>query len=264
MENTIVKKENGIVKKIKNLVNFVGTLVLILVVFLSYMFATEMKFLDRYLFPQVSNIGNAFMDFWPDMLQNLGASFELLIPGVVIGVIFALVLGIPMGLNKRTRNTLHPIVYAFSMIPVVLLSPFAVHIAPTLRSASIFLVIWGTVWSMLFATINGIMTIDKRYLDNAIVLGVSGLKRFVKIILPAALPSMAGGFINSMRNAFLSLIFAEMYGTKYGMGYFVKVNADLGYFHKVWSGFIFMALVMVVLMQFIEKAKNWMLRWTIE
>ena len=252
-------------KKVTSFVrDYLGTLLIVLVVFLAYMFATDLEILDRYLFPQVGNIGNTFKEYWPEMLQNLIASFKLLIPGVLFGVFLALIIGIPMGLNKKFRKTLHPIVYAFSMIPVVLLSPFAIHIAPTLRAASMFLVIWGTVWSMLFATINGIMTIDKRYLDNATVLGVSGLKRLAKIILPAAFPSMAGGFVTAMRSAFLSLIFAEMYGTKLGMGYFVKANSDLGYFNKVWCGFLFMALVMVVLMQVIEKLKDWILRWTID
>ena len=150
------------------------------------------------------------------------------------------------------------------MIPVVLLSPFAIHMAPTLRSASMFLVIWGTMWSMLFATINGIMTIDKRYLDNATTLELGGLKRLVRIVLPAALPSMAGGFVSSVRSAFLSLIFAEMYGTKLGLGYFVKANADLGRFENVWSGFLFMAFVMVIVMQLVEVVKNRMLHWTID
>lgn len=244
--------------------DYIGTILILLAIFLGYLIVTEAAILDRYLFPQVSSIGAAFQKYWLEMLQGLKASFGLLIPGVVSGVLLALALGIPMGLNKKFRKTVHPIVYAFSMIPVVLLSPFAIHIAPTLRSASMFLVIWGTVWSMLFATINGIMTIDKRYLDNATVLRISGWKRLVRIILPAALPSMAGGFVTSMRSAFLSLIFAEMYGTKLGMGYFVKANSDLGYFNKVWSGFLFMALVMVVLMQLIEKGKDRLLRWTID
>ncbi|WP_303150554.1 ABC transporter permease [uncultured Cloacibacillus sp.] len=244
--------------------DYIGTVVIVLSVYFAYMFATDTQILDRYLFPQIGNIGEAFKKYWPEMLQNLKASFELLIPGVICGVSFALLIGVPMGLSRRFRKTLHPIIYSFSMIPVVLLSPFAIHIAPTLRAASVFLVIWGTVWAMLFATINGIMTIDKRYLDTATVLGVTGFKRLYKIILPAAFPSMAGGFVTAMRSAFLSLIFAEMYGTKFGMGYFVKSNSDLGYFAKVWSGFLFMALVMVVLMQIIEKTKDYILRWTID
>lgn len=198
------------------------------------------------------------------MFANLAYSFKILIPGVMGGISIALALGIPMGMNKTIREMVHPVIYAVSMLPVILLSPFAIHMAPSLKAASIFLIVWGTVWSMLFATINGIMTIDKRYLDNAMTLELKGIKRFTKIILPAAMPSMAGGFINSLRAAFLSLIFAEMYGTKIGMGAFIKINSDLGRFQHVWTGFLFLAFVMVLVMQIVERTKDYLLRWTID
>lgn len=244
--------------------NYGGTVLIFLAVFMAYKIATDMQYLDRYLYPQVGTIVESFRTSWPDMLQNLKASFGLLIPGMTSGVLIALAIGIPMGLSLKLRKTIYPIVYSVSMIPVVLLSPFAIHMAPTLRAASMFLVIWGTLWAMLFATINGIMTIDKRYLDNATTLELTGLKRLVKIVLPAALPSMAGGFVSSVRSAFLSLVFAEMYGTKLGLGYFVKANSDLGRFENVWSGFLFMAFVMVIVMQLVEIVKNRLLHWTID
>ena len=108
------------------------------------------------------------------------------------------------------------------------------------------------------------MTIDKRDLDNAATLQITGIKRLRKIILPAAMPSIASGFITSMRSSFLVLVYAEMYGTEYGMGYFVKWNSDLGRFESVWSGFIFMVVVLVIVMQIVEKIKDRILKWTID
>ena len=85
-----------------------------------------------------------------------------------------------------------------------------------------FLVVYNIVWATLFATITGIMTIDKRYLDKAATLELTGVKRFMKVILPAASPSILAGFVNSLRSSFVMLVFAEMYGGGSGMGYFVK------------------------------------------
>jgi NitT/TauT family transport system permease protein len=197
------------------------------------------------------------------MLTNMLYSFALLFPGLFLGVFVALLVGIPMGLNKKVRKAFHPVIYSVSVIPAILISPFAIHLAPSFRMASLFLVFYNTIWATLFATINGIMTIDKRYLDNAATLQLKGIKKLTKIILPAAMPSIASGFITSMRSSFLVLVYAEMYGTKYGMGYFVKWNSDLGRFEHVWSGFIFMVVVLVVVMQIVEKIKNHVLRWTI-
>lgn len=90
------------------------------------------------------------------------------------------------------------------------------------------LIVYNIVWATLFATITGIMTIDKRYLDKAATLELKGMKRITKVILPAASPSILAGFVNSLRSSFVMLVYAEMYGAGEGMGYFVKKYAELG------------------------------------
>jgi NitT/TauT family transport system permease protein len=247
----------------KFLMDYLVTILIFLGLFLAYKYATDYEILDKFLFPQTTEIKESFQTYWPKMLMNMVYSFELLFPGLFAGVFVALLIGIPMGLNKKVRRAFHPIIYSVSVIPAILISPFAIHLAPSFRSASLFLVFYNTIWATLFATINGIMTIDKRYLDNAATLQIKGIKLLTKVIMPAAMPSIASGFITSMRSSFLVLVYAEMYGTEFGMGYFVKWNSDLGRFESVWSGFIFMVVVLVIVMQVVEKIKDHLLKWTI-
>lgn len=54
-----------------------------------------------------------------------------------------------------------------------------------------------------------------------------------------------------------------MDGAQYGMGYYVKKFADFGMYNKVWLGFVFMVIVMVIVMQLFEKLKDRLLKWTI-
>lgn len=152
-------------------------------------------FRNPYLFPATEKIVTAFMSNKHEMLTNMFASFRLLIPSVIISLVVAVVLGTIMGMNKKIREVLHPVIYAFSVIPSILLSPFVLLLSPSLFSASVFLVVYNIVWATLFATITGIMTIDKRYLDKAATLELTGVKRFVKVILPAASPSILAGFV---------------------------------------------------------------------
>ena len=229
-----------------------------------YWFATENHLVNPYLFPSVDSIAQAFESSKGSMLGNMLASFKLLIPSVVLSLVIALLLGTLMGLNKRVREVLHPVIYAFSVIPAILLSPFVLLMAPTLFSASVFLITYNIVWATLFSTITGIMSIDKRYLDKAATLGITGFKRLTKVILPAASPAILGGFVNSLRSSFVMLVFAEMYGAGEGMGYFVKKYAELGIFSNTWVGFVFMVIVLVIVMQVFEQVKKHMLRWTME
>lgn len=230
---------------------------------LLYKYMTDSGKANVYLFPTVGEIKKSFSENYLTMFMNMFASFKLLIPSILGALVIALSIGIFLGMNKKAREALHPIIYTISVVPSILLSPFALLLAPSFRAAAIFLIVYATIWSTLFATITGIMTIDKRYLDKAKTLEVHGLKKMFKVVLPAASPSILSGFVNSLRGSFVMLVYAEMYGAKYGMGFFVKKNAELGLYDKVWGGFIFMVIILVLVMQFFEKLKNHMLKWTI-
>ena len=58
-------------------------------------------------------------------------------------------------------------------------------------------------------------------------------------------------------------VYSEMYDATSGMGYYVKLYSDFGLFPRVWMGFLFMVIVLVVVMTLFEKLKTRMLRWTI-
>ncbi len=47
------------------------------------------------------------------------------------------------------------------------------------------------------------------------------------------------------------------------MGFYVKKYAEYGLYAEAWSGFIFMVVVLVIVMQIFERIKNYMLKWTI-
>ena len=228
-----------------------------------YVVIAKFDLLNAFLFPDVEKIGAVYANNMGTLVLNMLYTFQLLIPSLVIAIVIALALGTVLGMNRRVREVLHPVIYSVSVIPSILMSPFALLLAPDFRTASMFLIVYNAIWATLFATINGIMTIDRRYLDNADTLEIRGLRRMVRIVFPAAMPSIMSGLVTTLRGSFVVLVYAEMYGTQYGMGYFVRKYAEYGLYDQVWAGFIFLVVVLVVVMQLFEKFKNHVLRWTI-
>ena len=227
-----------------------------------YKIIADNKLVNPFLFPSTGAIVKAFSENRSTMLLNMVSSFKLLIPSIVISLVLSLLAGTFLGMKKRIREIVYPVIYTISVVPSILLSPFALLLAPNFRAASLFLIVYQTIWGTLYATITGIQTIDKRYLDNAATLELNGFQKLSKVILPAASPSILAGFVNSLRGSFVMLVYAEMYGAKYGMGFFVKKYAEFGLYDKTWAGFIFMVVILVIVMQIFEKIKNHMLKWT--
>lgn len=240
------------------------SIIFVIILFLTYKYFTDNEIANPFLFPKIDKIKNALGENKSLLGLNLIYSFKLMIPSILLSLAISLIFGTIFGLNEKLRDGLYPVIYTFSVIPSILLSPFALLLSPNFFIASLFLIVYGTVWSTLFATITGIMTIDKRYLQKADTLEIYGIKRIFKVILPLASPSILSGFVNSLRATFIMLVYAEMYGSKYGMGFFVKKYSEFGLYDKTWAGFLFLVVVLVVVMQIFEKIKKRILNWTIE
>lgn len=240
------------------------TICIYIAMFLGYKYIADHKLFGGFLFPPVEKIGTSFQNNAGILFMNMLYSFQLMIPSIFIAAAVAIGAGTILGMHARVRRVLHPVIYSVSVIPSILMSPFALLLAPNFRAASMFLVVYNTIWATLFATINGIMTIDKRYLDNAATLELNPVKKLVRVIMPAASPSILSGFVTSLRGSFVVLVYAEMYGAKYGMGFYVKKYAEYGLYAEAWSGFLFMVVILVIVMQIFEKIKNYLLKWTID
>ena len=234
-----------------------------LAMFFGYKYIADNQLFGGYLFPAVSKVANSFKENIGTLFMNMFYSFQLMIPAIIIAVVIAIVGGTILGMSKKIRKVVHPVVYSISVIPSILMSPFALLMAPSFRIASLFLVVYNTIWATFFATINGIMTIDKVYLDKAKTLELNPVEKMFQVILPAAMPSIMSGFITSLRGSFVVLVYAEMYGAKFGMGFYVKKFAEYGLYSEAWSGLNFIVVVQVIVMQILEKIKNRILRWTI-
>ncbi|MBR1453899.1 MAG: ABC transporter permease subunit, partial [Lachnospiraceae bacterium] len=162
-------------KKIRdNIIKYSITFLIFMLLIFIYYYTTENSIANPYFFPKISKIMKAFNDSKDQMLENLIASFKLVIPSIFVSLVVGIGIGTIMGLNEWIRDSLHPIIYAFSVIPSILLSPFVLFLSPNITIASIILIVYNTLWATLFATITGIMTIDKRYIDKSKTLQLSG------------------------------------------------------------------------------------------
>ncbi|EHQ88738.1 ABC transporter permease [Desulfosporosinus youngiae] len=219
--------------------------------------------LDPFLFRGLSEVMPVFGTHYGMLLKGLVSSLGLLVPAYVLATFSGISLGVLIGLKKPLRKNITPFINAFSAVPAPLLTPFAIHIFPSFKAASIFIIFLGAFWPTLGTTVNAVMTIDKRYLENAATLEIGEGEKLFRVILPAASPTILSGCTIALKFSFVMLVVAEMFGATSGMGYFVQYYSDFARFDLVIAGFIFMSLVLVGIMYLFDIMKVRMLRWTI-
>lgn len=241
-----------------------SSLMLLAGLILLYELASRSGWLDDFLFPPLERVIPVFYEYAGDLLQGMISSFGLLVPGFGIALVLGILLGVPLGMRRPLRKAVYPILNAMSPLPATLLTPYAIHIFANFRKASIFIISFGAFWPVLNATINGILTIDKRYLDGAATLELKGFRLLTRVILPAASPTIFSGTGTALRFSFILLAVAEMFGANSGMGYFVQYYADFAYFDRVMAGFFFMALILTIVTFVFERIRDWALHWTMD
>lgn len=244
--------------------NNIGALAIGIFFIAAYWLLTDVfGVLDPFLFAGLHKIIPAFTQHFGKLMEGLWSSLLLLVPAYFLAVVCGIGLGVVIGLMPTLRKNLTPHINGLSAIPVTLITPFAIHIFTSFYSASVFIIFLGAFWPILGTTVSGVVTIDKRYLENAATLEITGFEKMFRIILPAAAPTIFAGCSIALKFSFILLTVSEMFGATSGMGYFVQYYSDFARFDMVIAGFIFMAVILVAIMWIFDLIKNRALAWTL-
>lgn len=241
-----------------------GVILIFICVLVGYFLLTDVfNVLNPFLFHSITVIPGLFAEYLPQLLTGLKSSLSLLVIAYLLALVFGIGVGSFVGSKNLVRKNVMPYINAFSAVPVTLLTPYAINLFPSFRIASIFIIFLGCFWIILGSTITAVMTIDKRYLENAATLQLPKIKHLFRVVLPAASPAILTGCTISLKMAFTLLAVAEMFGATSGMGYFIQYYSDFGRFDLVAVGFIFMAIVLVIILYIFDLIKSRILYWTI-
>jgi NitT/TauT family transport system permease protein len=153
---------------------------------------------------------------------------------LVVGYFLGIVVGLPLGLLtarfKFCNDTLGVIALGFQTLPSVCWVPLALLWFGQTETAMLFIVIMGTLWSVIIATDNGVRTVPPIYARAARTMGSRGLHTWMKVILPASLPFIVSGMKQGWAFAWRSLMAAEIYVTiltGFGLGHLLHYGREL-------------------------------------
>ena len=181
-----------------------------------------------------------------DYLVNAGRDGTLLSASLVtlrrllVGYLIGLALGLPLGLLTASltfvEDTIGVLALGLQTLPSVCWVPLALLWFGQTESAMFFVVIMGTMWSVVIATDTGVRTIPPIYARAARTMGSSAIHKWVYVILPASLPFLISGMKQGWAFAWRSLMAAEIYVTiltGFGLGHLLHYGRELNAMDQV-------------------------------
>jgi NitT/TauT family transport system permease protein len=104
------------------------------------------------------------------------------------------------------------------------------------EAAMLFVVVMGTLWSVVIATETGVRNVPPIYRRAALTMGSKRLHMWFKVILPAALPFIVSGMKQGWAFAWRSLMAAEIFVTiltGFGLGQLLHYGRELSAMEQV-------------------------------
>jgi sulfonate transport system permease protein len=188
---------------------------------------------------------------------SLTEAVEVTLRRLLIGYAIGVVIGLPLGLLTSTsdyfEDTIGALALGLQTLPSVCWVPLALLWFGQTEAAMLFVVVMGTVWSVVIATDTGARTIPPIYARAARTMGSEGFDKWTRVILPASLPFVVSGMKQGWAFAWRSLMAAEIFVTiltGFGLGHLLQYGRELSAMDQV----IGVMVVIVVIGLIADKA----------
>ncbi|MDD4881811.1 MAG: nitrate ABC transporter permease [Gallionellaceae bacterium] len=152
---------------------------------------------------------------------QIGFSLARVLAGFFLAAAVAIPLGFVIGMSPVMRGALDPFIQVLKPISPLAWMPLALYTIKDSSLSAIFVIFICSLWPMLINTAHGVAAVKREWLNVALTLEVSPLRKAFLVILPAAAPTILTGMRISMGIAWLVIVAAEMLVGGTGIGYFV-------------------------------------------
>ena len=169
-------------------------------------------------------LSNPFYDNGPNdngIAIQLGYSLLRVGIGFLLASIIAIPLGFVIGMSPLLYKAFDPFIQILKPISPLAWMPIALYTIKDSSLSGIFVIFICSVWPMLINTAFVVSSVKRDWLNVAMTLEVSPLRKAFQVILPAAAPTILTGMRISMGIAWLVIVAAEMLVGGTGVGYFL-------------------------------------------
>jgi len=158
-------------------------------------------------------LGHLPVSTWAGLAWAGGATLARVLLSTLVGTLWAVPVGLAIGLSPRLSRLLQPVVQVAASFPAPMLFPAVIallHAAGVgLGVGSIVLMLLGTQWYILFNVVAGASSIPSDLREAAHSFSFGRWQRLTALYLPATLPFLVTGWVTAAGGAWNATIVAE-------------------------------------------------------
>ncbi len=194
--------------------------------------------------------------------EHVLMSFGRVILGFLYAFLLAIPLGVFLGMSKRGRLVLEPVIDLIRPIPPIAWVPIAIILFGLSIISHAFIIFIGAFFPLLQNISDGVRHMKPVYRDVALSLGAKRSQVIWRVILPGIVPNILTGAKVSMGIAWMCVIAAEMIGiSDAGVGYFINDMKNIGNYTFMMAGMVALALVGLAILFLFYAIERYVNKW---
>ena len=175
-----------------------------------------------------------------ELLLKAGVSLKVLLQGYAIGLALALVLSVLAMTTRIGQDLLEVLTAMLNPLPAIALLPLALVWLGLGNPSIVFVLVHSVMWPVALNTHAGFQAVSNTLRMVGRNVGLTGPAYVVRILMPAAFPSILSGLKVGWAFAWRTLIAAELvFGTTSGsggLGWFIYENKNVLDIPAVFAG----------------------------
>jgi len=213
--------------------------------------------------PGLQAILAGYLRLWQgDLLQiAILPSMYRLAAGLAIAVALGIVAGIVIGSLRSLDPWVRPVLEYLRFIPAVAILPASLLLFGATDKMRIFVIAFGSIFPVLLAAIDGARRVEPLLLDVARVSGLTVPQRLLRVILPAALPSIFAGVRIALSIGLVMMVISELIAADDGLGFFILRNQRLFQTANVYAGVLMIGTIGLILTLALLSFEKRVLAW---
>ncbi len=200
-----------------------------ILIFAVWQMLFKLGLIQDYLFPSPAQVAKRLWELWEDgyLLPSVKATLMRMAVGYSIAAAIGLGIGLTMGVSSIINSCLRSLFLGLQTLPTAAWVPISLLIYGLSNEGIYFVIIMSSVPAVAIATSTGIVRIPPIYLQAAKTLGTAWYAMPIRVILPAALPSITTGLKLGWTLGWHGGVSAELIKSTIGIGFLLYMGREL-------------------------------------
>lgn len=235
-----------------------------LVLFAIWYVTTQQHWIDRALLPLPHDVWLAFVEGWQsnELFENILSSLLRNVTGFIVGGLIGAGLGLLLGLNLWADRLFAPTLNAIKHVAVFAWIPLMIMWFGHGELSKVIFIALVVFYPVFFNTYDGVKNVPIKIKEVAYIYKLSPVATFLKVILPAAAPSIFAGLNIALVFSWVATVGAEyFFVSSVGVVNPILDGQTLFKMDVVLYGMAVIAIVGLCFSKTAQYFENYNLRW---